>query len=99
MVREELAARGSGTDAPVPPGESPPAAPPEVMARESAAASQAQSVLEVAIARRTWTEQDADSMREVFASLSGEQQAELLRQYAVAVNQGRLIPQTDRIPF
>ena len=38
-------------------------------------------------------------MRDVFDKLSPDQQAEILRQYAQAVNQGRLVPQTDRMPF
>ncbi len=38
-------------------------------------------------------------MREVFPDLNGEQQADFLRQYAMAVNQGRLVPQTERVPF
>ena len=97
VVREELAARAPGP-APAAAGDPQPEVTPEVTARESAAASQAQGVLDAALARRTWTEQDADGMREVFASLSGEQQAEFLRQYAVAVNQGRLVPQTERVP-
>ena len=99
VVREELVAWDPGPVAPAAAGDPQPVVAPEVTARESAAASQAQSVLDAALARRTWTEQDADGMREVFASLSGEQQAEFLRQYAVAVNQGRLVPQTERIPF
>lgn len=99
VVREELAARSAGPASTAAAGEPPPVATPEIIARESAAASQAQSVLEGAIARRTWTEQDADGMREVFASMSAEQQSEFLRQYAVAVNQGRLMPQTERVPF
>jgi hypothetical protein len=99
VVREELAARGPEPVSLAAAGDPQPVVAPEVMARESAAASQAQGVLDAALARRTWTEQDADGMREVFASLSGEQQAEFLRQYAVAVNQGRLVPQTERVPF
>jgi hypothetical protein len=99
VVREELAARSAPPVASPPAGEPPPVATPETIARESAAALQAQSVLDGAIARRTWTEQDADGMREVFGSLSAEQQSEFLRQYAMAVNQGRLVPQTERVPF
>ena len=56
-------------------------------------------MLEGAIARRAWTEQDADAMRAVFPDLNGDQQSEILRQYAVAVNQGRLVPQSERVPF
>ena len=96
VVREELAARGS-VAADVKPAALP--LPPPVSAQQVAAASQAQSVLEGAIARRAWTEQDADAMRAVFPDLNGDQQSEILRQYAVAVNQGRLVPQSERVPF
>lgn len=94
VVREELAVARSGAsqerhaDAVAAPSTA-----------QSAAATEARSVLEAAIARRSWDETDADAMREVFANLSGEQQAEFLRQYAMAVNQGRLVPNTERVPF
>jgi hypothetical protein len=96
VVREELAAKGTGSA-----GSTPAAQPslPPATAQQVAAASEAQSVLEGAIAKRSWTEQDADAMRDVFPNLSGDQQAEFLRQYSVAVNQGRLTPQTERVPF
>jgi hypothetical protein len=93
VVREELAAQGGGTVA----AASTPTAPPS--AAQAAAASTAQSVLQTAIARRSWTEADADEMRATFDQLTPDQQAEILRQYAVAVNQGRLVPQTERMPF
>jgi len=51
------------------------------------------------MAKRQWAEADADAMRAVFDQLSPDQQAEILRQYAQAVNQGRLVPQADRMPF
>jgi hypothetical protein len=99
VVREELARRDG-------PGESDTAGRPPLTesapvpsARESAAAAQAQSVLETAISRHAWTEADADAMREVFSGMNADQQGEILRQYAQAVNQGRLVPQTDRVPF
>lgn len=94
VVREELATRRStelaaaGPSRPEPPS-----------AAQSAAGSQAQSVLETAIARRQWGETDADAMRAVFDQLTPDQQSEILRQYAQAVNQGRIVPQTDRVPF
>jgi hypothetical protein len=95
VVREELNAR-------TPAGASVasvPAVPPEITPAQAAATQQAQAVLDSAIARRSWTEADADAMRETFDELTPDQQSEILRQYAVAVNQGRLVPQTDRIPF
>ena len=96
VVREELATLGS-VSAEAKQAVQP--LPPQVTAQQVAAASHAQSVLEGAIARRAWTEQDADAMRDAFPDLNGDQQSELLRQFAVAVNQGRLLPQTERVPF
>lgn len=96
VIREELAVRAPDSG-PAQKVAAPPA--PAVTAREAAASSRAQSVLEIAIARRVWTEQDADAMREAFPELNRDQQAEFLRQYALAVNQGRLVPQTERVPF
>lgn len=94
VVREELAARYASSQA-----TNAPAVPEPPTAAQSAAASQAQSVLETAIAKRNWGDTDAEALRAVFDQLSPDQQAEVLRQYAQAVNQGRLVPQTDRVPF
>jgi len=94
VIREELARRDGSPEIPAPPA---PATIPN--AKEAAAASQAQSVIEAAISRRAWTEADADAMRDVFPAMNPDQQGEVLRQYSQAVNQGRLIPQTDRVPF
>ena len=55
-----------------------------------AAAGRAQAVIDSALARRTWTESDADALREEFGALSEEQRETLLRQWTLAVNQGRL---------
>lgn len=103
VVREELAARGTATGAGTRPEATLPPIPetiaPETAAKQFAAAAQAQSVLDGALARRNWTEQDADGMREVFNTMSPDQQGEFLRQFAMAVNQGRLVPQTERVPF
>ena len=94
VVREELAARSASEPvAAVTARSEPPTA------AQDAAGSQARSVLDTAIAKRQWAETDADAMRDVFDKLSPDQQAEIMRQYAQAVNQGRLVPQTDRMPF
>lgn len=97
VVREELAAHRSIM--PVPAGVNVPAPADAQTVAQSNADLQARSVLETAIARREWAEADADAMRAVFDQLSPGQQSEILRQYAQAVNQGRLVPRTDRIPF
>jgi hypothetical protein len=97
VVREELAARGasgpSGPEARVPEAATVPDA------AQTAAATQASQALDVAIAKRTWTEADAQVLQDQFMRMAPEQRIEWLRQFAVAVNQGRLVPQTDRIPF
>jgi hypothetical protein len=93
VVREELASKAAGIHAP------PPVQPALTTTEQRAAAVQAQSVLDSAIARRSWTEADADALREIFDQMSADQQAEILRQYSLAVNQARLTPRTDRIPF
>ena len=95
VVRQELDARPSAGNTGT--GASPAADLPD--AQQIRAASQAHAVLDAAIARRSWTEADSEALREDFNALTADQQAELLRAYAVAVNQGRLVPQTDRAPF
>ena len=104
VVREELVARDStparATPTPGAASAAPAAtAPVAPSASQTSAAQQAESILAAAISRRTWTETDAASLREIFHDMSAEQQAETLRQFAVAVNQERLSPQTERIPF
>jgi hypothetical protein len=59
----------------------------------------AQDLVAAAISRRQWTESDAEALRSQFHSLSAEEQAEVLRQFSQAVNQGRLAVETDQIPF
>jgi len=99
VVREELAAsagaahgRGQGSAAAVTEPEPP-------SAEQAAAKLRASSLVDAAIARRQWTDADVDALRAEFHQLTPEQQAEVMRDYAVAVNQGRLVPQTDRLPF
>jgi hypothetical protein len=96
VVREELAAhdasRARAVDAPREDAEQP--TPAQVVAT-----AEAQAVLDAALARRTWTNGDAEALRERIDELTADQRMELLRKFSVAVNQGHLVPQTDQIPF
>jgi hypothetical protein len=95
VVREELDARER---APTRREGSPPAtASPDP--GQTAAAARSSAALDAAMSRRTWTDADADAVREDFNAMSAEQRAEWLRQYAVAVNQGRLVPDGERGPL
>ena len=99
VVRDELAARDGAAgraDSRIAASD-PPATPPD--AAQVAAASQASAMLNAAIARRTWTNGDSESAREEVAKMTTDQRVELLQQFAQAVNQGRLIPETDQVPF
>ena len=97
VVREELDARGvaGGAKSEVPASLA--AALPD--SAQSAASSRASSTLEAALARRSWTEQDSDSLRNDFVDMTSDQRAGWLRQFSVAVNQGRLVPESERSPF
>jgi hypothetical protein len=64
-----------------------------------AAVSRVNSVVDVAIVHRQWTERDAEQFRNEFDLLSDEQRAEILQKFTVAVNKGKIVPQTDRVPF
>ena len=104
VVREEIAAAGQASGAgQAPPSQSHPAAdfpaPPEPTAAQVSAQQRASQLIENAITRRQWTDEDVDAMQGLFHQLTPDQQAAVLQQYAMAVNQGRLVPQTDRIPF
>jgi hypothetical protein len=68
-------------------------------AAQFAAASRAHSIVDTAIAHQLWTERDAERFRIEFDSLTHEQGTEVLQKFAVAINRGQLVPQTDRIPF
>lgn len=68
-------------------------------AAHAAAATRARAMLDDAIARRHWTDADADSLRDELADLPASQRAELVRVLSVAINQGRLLPESDRLPF
>jgi hypothetical protein len=99
VVREELDARaaaGGARETPTvagPPEDSPPSR------EQAASAAQAHTLLDAAIARRQWTDDDARSLRAHFHELTSNQQSELLQRFTVAVNQGRLVPETDQVPF
>ena len=66
---------------------------------QDAAHSRINQLLDAAISRRSWTEADVDAMRAEFHQLTADQQAEVMRRYAMAVNEGRIVPQSDRVPF
>ncbi len=66
---------------------------------QTAALGRASAVLDSALSRRQFTDADVDALRAEFQQLSVEQQNEVMQRYAVAVNQGRIVPQSDRLPF
>jgi hypothetical protein len=96
VVREELAARTMAGAAGASHSTVTPAAPD---ATQSAAASRASSTLDSALARRTWTETDSQALREDFANMAPGQRAEWLQKFSMAVNQGSLVPESERSPF
>jgi hypothetical protein len=98
VVREELAvALRESRTGPLAAGEAVAPVPPTPA--QDAALLRANQLLAGAISRRQWTDDDADTLRAELHTLTPEQQGEVLRQYAVAVNQGRIVPQSDRPPF
>jgi len=98
VVREELLARDGDRASPAArPGVAEEAGAPAPA--QAAAAVRAAATLDAAIVRHAWTEADSDALREDFNGMSAEQRAEWLRQYAVAVNQGRLVPESERGPL
>jgi len=97
VVREELAALPAGAA-----GRQDGAADGTVAAAtpdQSLAADQARAVLEAAVSRRSWTDADRDALAPQFVAMSAEQRNEWMLQYAQAVNQGRLVPDSERPPF
>jgi hypothetical protein len=66
---------------------------------QTAALGRASAVLDSALSRRQFTDADVDALRAEFHQLSAEQQTEVMQRFAVAVNQGRIVPQSDRLPF
>jgi hypothetical protein len=98
VVREELAARERAAN---PAGDSTQrqavADPPS--GEQITAASQANATLQAAISRRAWTAADAEALRRDFDAMSPDQQAELMRTFSLAINQGRLVPDGEYLPF
>jgi len=98
VVREELvAAKGRPAVAGQTVGTTDEPQPPTLA--QTAALTRASAVLDAAISRRQFTETDVDALRAEFHQLSPPQQAEVMQRYVLAVNQGRLVPQSDRLPF
>jgi len=96
VVREELAAAGTGGSAAAPASQE---AADEPSPAQLEAMGRASTVLDGALARRLFTEADRDSMRAEFHQLSPRQQTEIMRRYSVAVNQGRIVPESEWLPF
>jgi hypothetical protein len=73
---------------------------PSLPTREQAAASmQAHAVLDAAISRRTWTDEDADAFTAYFEELSAEEKIATVKKFTTAINQQAMKPVTDRMPF
>ena len=96
-VREELAAAGRQSAGPG--AEQGEAIDSEPTPAQTAALARASMVLDGALSRRQFTESDVDALKAEFHQLSPAQQAEIMQRYALAVNQGRIVPTTDRLPF
>ena len=98
VVREELVA-AKGRPAVVGQTASDTAESPPPTPAQTAALARASTLIDSAISRRQCTDADVDALSAEFHPLSTEQQAEVMQRYAVAVNQGRIVPQSDRLPF
>lgn len=68
---------------------------PEVMAQSA----RANEVLDAAITRLSWTNQDASEFRRAISSLSGAERRSLMRKFARAVNEQNMRLETDGPPF
>ncbi len=101
VIREELTALAAHqASASAPPARAAAIEPQsELTAEQSATVQQAQALLQSAITRRQWTDADAEALRTHLHNLPGPEQLELLRQFSVAVNQGRIVPESDQLPF
>jgi hypothetical protein len=97
VVREELAALPATGNARA--GNAVEAAAAAPTPEQSLAADQARAVLGSALARRSWTDNDREALSPQFAAMSPAQREEWLQQYAQAVNQGRLVPESELPPF
>ena len=68
--------------------------------KEQAAASmQAHAVLDAAISRRVWTDEDAEAFTGYFDDLSAEEKVATLRKFTMAINQQLVKADTERMPF
>jgi hypothetical protein len=94
-LRDEVAAAVKPA-APEPAAAKPaPATPPE----RGAATTDAHQVIDAAVARGRWTDDDAQQLRNVLAPLPPDEQFEVTRSLAVAVNSGSLRIETLGAPF
>jgi hypothetical protein len=96
VVREELAALPAGMGARVGGNDTIPVAP---TSEQNQAAEQARAVLDAALSRRSWTSTDREALAQQFADMTPGQREAWLQQYAQAVNQGRLVPESEAPPF
>jgi len=97
VVREELAALPAAGA--VRGGHDVESAVAEPTPEQDFAADQARAVLGSALSRRSWTDADRDALAPQFAAMSPAQREEWLQQYVQAVNQGRLVPESELPPF
>jgi hypothetical protein len=98
VVREELAARQDTAPGAAGAAQRQAAIEPPT-GEQITAAAQANTILEAAIGRRSWTAADAEALRRDFDAMNPDQQAELMRRFSLAINQGRLVPDGEHIPF
>lgn len=59
----------------------------------------ASSVVQNAESYSQWTDRDAELLRAEMNQLSAKERTEILRRLSVAINQGRITPETERLPF
>jgi hypothetical protein len=97
ITREELAA--SNASFRVDAEREPLVEPATAAAVQVADDTRARALVGDAIGRGRWTDEDADSLRERMAGLAADQRGEIVRLLSVAINQGGLVPESDRLPF
>ena len=96
LLREELVRHDAVAQVPAR-GDSPEIAPPSSVS--VAHAERAQSLVEGGAARRRWTDDDARALRAEMGTLTQDQLADLLRRFAIAVNEGGMKIETAGSPF
>jgi hypothetical protein len=99
VVREELAALPAGAATRATAGSGLENSTANSVVEQNSAATQARAVLDAALSRRSWTEADREALHAQFLAMSPAQRDEWLLQYSQAVNQGRLVPDSERPPF